>query len=75
MIRVNLDVIMAKRHMSSGELSDRLGITPANLSILKNNKGKAVRFSTLDALCKILDCRVEDILEYIPEDADGTIGE
>ena len=75
MIRVNVDVIMAKRHMSSGELSDRLGITPANLSILKNNKGKAVRFSTLDALCKILDCRVEDILEYIPEDAYGTIGE
>ena len=75
MIRVNLDVIMAKRHMSSGELSDRLGITPANLSILKNNKGKAVRFSTLDALCKILDCRVEDILEYIPEDAYGTRGE
>ena len=75
MIRVNLDVIMAKRHMSSGELSDRLGITPANLSILKNNKGKAVRFSTLDALCKILDCRVEGILEYIPEDAYGTIGE
>ena len=75
MIRVNLDVIMAKRHMSSGELSDRLGITPANRSILKNNKGKAVRFSTLDALCKILDCRVEDILEYIPEDAYGTTGE
>ena len=75
MIRVNLDLIMAKRHMSSGELSERLGITPANLSILKNNKGKAVRFSTLDALCKILDCRVEDILEYIPEDAYGTIGE
>ncbi len=75
MIRVNLDVVMAKRHMSSGELSDRLGITPANLSILKNNKGKAVRFSTLDALCKILDCRVEDILEYIPEDAYGTTGE
>lgn len=75
MIRVNLDVIMAKRHMSSGELSERLGITPANLSILKNNKGKAVRFSTLDALCKILDCRVEDILEYIPEDAYGTTGE
>ncbi len=74
MIRVNLDVIMAKRHMSSGELSDRLGITPANLSILKNNKGKAVRFSTLDALCKILDCQVEDILEYIPEEADGTNG-
>ena len=66
MIRVNLDVIMAKRHMSSGELSDRLGITPANLSILKNNKGKAVRFSTLDALCKILDCPKEKLPERVP---------
>ena len=56
MIRVNLDVIMAKRRISSGELAGRLGITPANLSILKNNKGKAIRFSTLDALCRILDC-------------------
>ena len=74
MIRVNLDVIMAKRHMSSGELSERLGITPANLSILKNNKGKAVRYSTLDALCKILDCKVEDILEYIDEEEHGTDG-
>lgn len=72
MIRVNLDVVMARRRISSGELAECLGITPANLSILKNNKGRAVRFSTLDALCRILDCRVEDILEYIPEEAHGT---
>lgn len=67
MIRVNLDVMMAKRKLSSSELADRLGITPANLSILKTNKGKAIRFSTLDTLCKVLDCQVEDILEYVSE--------
>lgn len=70
MIRVNLDIAMAKRRMSSGELCERLGITAANLSILKNNKGKAIRFSTLDALCRILECRVEDILEYVPQEAE-----
>ena len=64
MIVVNLDMMMAKRKMSLGELSEKVGITLANLSILKNNKAKAVRFSTLDAICKALDCRVEDILEY-----------
>ncbi len=64
MILVNLDVMMAKRKMSLGELSEKVGITLANLSILKNNKAKAVRFSTLDAICRALDCRVEDILEY-----------
>ena len=64
MIVVNLDVTMAKRKMSLGELSEKVGITLANLSILKNNKAKAVRFSTLDAICRALDCRVEDILEY-----------
>ena len=64
MIVVNLDVMMAKRKMTLGELSEKVGITLANLSILKNNKAKAVRFSTLDAICKALDCRVEDILEY-----------
>ena len=64
MIIVNLDVMMAKRKMSLGELSEKVGITLANLSILKNNKAKAIRFSTLDAICKALDCRVEDILEY-----------
>ena len=55
-IIVNLDVMMAKRKMSSSELSEKIGISMANLSILKNNKGKAIRFSTLDAICKVLDC-------------------
>ena len=64
MIMINLDVMMAKRKMSLGELSDKVGITLANLSILKNNKAKAIRFSTLDAICRALECRVEDILEY-----------
>lgn len=64
MITVNLDVMMAKRKISLGELAERVGITQANLSILKNNKAKAIRFSTLDAICRALDCRVEDILEY-----------
>ncbi len=63
-IVVNLDVVMAKRKMSSGELSEKLGITQANLSILKNQKAKAVRFSTLNDLCRILDCQPGDILEY-----------
>lgn len=67
-IIVNLDVMMAKRKMSSTELSEKLGITMANLSILKNNKAKAVRFTTLDALCRILDCQPGDILEYVIED-------
>lgn len=64
MIVINLDVMMAKRKMSLGELSDKVGITLANLSILKNNKAKAIRFSTLDAICRALECKVEDILEY-----------
>ncbi len=67
MIVINLDVVMAKRKMSLGELSDKVGITLANLSILKNNKAKAIRFSTLDAICKALDCKIEDILEYVPD--------
>ena len=66
-IKVNLDVMMAKRHMGAGELAERIGITPANLSILKNNKAKAVRFSTLEALCKALDCQPADLLEYVPD--------
>ena len=64
MIVVNLDVMMAKRKMSLNELSDKVGITLANLSILKNNKAKAIRFSTLDAICRALECRVEDIIEF-----------
>ena len=59
---------MAKRKISAGELAERVGITPANLSILKNNKAKAVRFSTLEALCKALDCQPADLLEYVPEE-------
>ena len=64
MIEVNLDVMMARRRMSLNELSERVGITVANLSILKNNKAKAVRFSTLDAICRELNCTPGDILEY-----------
>ena len=63
-IIVNLDVMMAKRKMSSSELAEKIGITNANLSILKTGKGKAIRFSTLDAICKALDCQPGDILEY-----------
>ncbi len=67
-IIVNIDVMMAKRKMSAGELAERIDITPANLSILKNNKAKAVRFSTLEALCRELDCQPGDILEFVKED-------
>ena len=64
MIIINLDVMMAKRKISLNELSDAVGITLANLSILQNNKAKAIRFSTLEALCRALDCKVEDIIEF-----------
>ncbi len=67
-IIVNLDVVMAKRKISSGELAERLEITPANLSILKTGKAKAIRFSTLDKLCEILECRPGDILDYAKGD-------
>ena len=67
-IRVNLDVRMAKRKMSLTELAEKVDITLANLSILKNNKAKAVRFSTLAAICKALDCQPGDILEYAEEE-------
>jgi putative transcriptional regulator len=64
---VNLDVMMAKRKMSLGELAQKVDITMANLSILKNNKARAVRFSTLEAICKALDCQPGDILEFVPD--------
>ncbi|MBO4893953.1 MAG: helix-turn-helix transcriptional regulator [Clostridia bacterium] len=64
MIEVNLDVALAKKKMTSGELAERVGITQANLSILKTGKAKAVRFSTLDAICRELDCQPGDILQY-----------
>ncbi|GAA0084461.1 helix-turn-helix domain-containing protein [Clostridium sp. MB05] len=66
-IIVNLDVMMAKRKISLNELAEKVGITNANLSILKNNKAKAIRFSTLEAICKELNCQPGDILEYIDE--------
>ena len=67
-ICVNLDVMMAKRKVSAGELAAQIGLTPANLSILKNNHAKAIRFSTLEAICKALDCQPGDILEYREEE-------
>ena len=69
-IMVNLDVMMAKRKMSVTELANRVDITMANLSILKNNKAKAVRFTTLDAICRVLECQPGDILEYVEDDED-----
>ena len=65
-IIINLDVVMARRKIGAGDLAEKVGITPANLSILKNNKAKAVRFSTLSALCRALDCQPADLLEYVP---------
>ena len=73
-IIVNLDVMMAKRKMSLNELSQKVDITLANLSILKNNKAKAVRFSTLEAICKALDCQPGDILEFVEDGEDFQIG-
>lgn len=67
-IIVNLDVMMARRKMSLNELSERVDITPANLSILKTGKAKAIRFSTLEAICKILECQPADILEFKDEE-------
>ena len=70
-IIVNLDVMMAKRKMSVTELANKVDITMANLSILKNNKAKAVRFTTLDAICRALECQPGDILEYVEDDENG----
>ena len=70
-IVVNLDVMLAKRKMSLGQLSQEVGVTMANLSILKTNKAKAVRFTTLEAICKVLDCQPGDILAYVPEEETG----
>ena len=67
-IIVNLDVMMARRKISSGDLAEKVGITPANLSILKNGKAKAIRFSTLEAICKALQCQPGDILEFLEEE-------
>lgn len=67
-ITVNIDLTLARRKMSSGELAEKVGISATNLSILKTGKAKAVRFSTLEALCRALGCQPGDILEYVPED-------
>ncbi len=71
-IVVNLDVMMARRKMSLGELAQKVDITMANLSILKNNKARAVRFSTLEAICQALDCQPGDILEFVPDGEGST---
>ena len=68
MIQVNLDVMLAKRKMSSGELAKRVGMTNANISVLKTGKAKAVRFSTLNEICKVLECQPGDLLAYIEEE-------
>lgn len=68
---VNLDVVMAQRKMTLSQLSEQVDITLANLSILKNNKAKAVRFSTLEAICAALECQPGDILEFVPSESDG----
>ncbi len=67
MIVINVDVMLARRKMSSGELAQRVGITAANLSILKTGKAKAIRFSTLESLCQALNCQPGDLLEYVPD--------
>ncbi|QLH34282.1 MAG: helix-turn-helix transcriptional regulator [Cyclobacteriaceae bacterium] len=73
-IEVNLNVVMAKRKISLNELSERVGLTLSNLSILKTGKAKAIRFSTLEALCKVLECQPGDLLEYINDEQKATPG-
>lgn len=72
-IIVNLDVMLAKRKMSLSQLSEQVGVTLANLSVLKTNKAKAVRFSTLEAVCKALECQPGDILEYVPDEEQAAV--
>ncbi len=67
-IHINIDVMLAKRKMRVGELSERVGITPANISILKNGRAKAIRLETLDSICKVLECQPGDILEWTPDE-------
>jgi len=75
MIRINLDVVMAKNHISAGTLAQKIDLTPANLSILKNNKAKALRFTTLDALCRELQCQPGDFIEYVPDSPEDAYNE
>ena len=67
MIEINLDIVLATRRMTSAELAEKIGITQANLSVLKTGKARAVRFSTLESICKVLDCQPGDIIKYIPD--------
>lgn len=69
MIEIDLDVMLAMRKMTSAELAEKIDITPANLSILKTGKAKAIRFSTLEAICRVLDCQPGDIIKYVEEDS------
>ncbi|UWF78057.1 MULTISPECIES: helix-turn-helix domain-containing protein [Microbacterium] len=73
-IIVDVDVMLARRKMSVGTLAERIGITPANLAVLKNGRAKAVRFSTLDALCRVLECQPGDLLRWEPDEAAGERG-
>lgn len=70
-IVINIDVMLAKRKMSVTELAEKVGITLANISVLKNGRAKAVRFSTLNEICRALDCQVGDLLEYVPDEGIG----
>ncbi len=70
-IKINLNVEMAKKNIGLGELAEKIGITNANLSILKNNKAKAIRFNTLEAICRELDCQPGDLLEYVSEEEES----
>ena len=70
MIQINLDLVMGQKRISAGRLAELIDLTPANLSILKNNRAKAIRFSTLNALCRELDCQPGDILEYITDETE-----
>ncbi len=71
-IVVDIDVMLARRKMAVGTLAERIGITPANLAVLKNGRAKAVRFATLEALCEVLECQPGDLLRWVPDPADGT---
>ena len=68
-IRIDIDVLLARRRMSVGEFADAIGITPANVAVLKNGRAKAVRFSTLDAICRVLECQPGDVLTWVPDQA------
>ncbi|MBF9337376.1 helix-turn-helix transcriptional regulator [Microbacterium lacticum] len=69
-IRIDIDVLLARRRMSVGEFADAIGITPANVAVLKNGRAKAVRFSTLDAICRVLECQPGDVLAWVPDEVE-----